>query len=260
MPIRFGRLLLMVSLTMASLPRSAAATWSIIVLDRKSQTVGVAGASCTSDVYGIASLVPGAGALVAQAIGYPPAVREAIRLLRGGVPVDSVLRAITSPALDSAVENRQYAMVTFTGGQIQYSGAALHAYQGVRTAEGVLVQGNLLTGSNVLDRTLEAVQRAQTAGLPMAEVLMAGLQAGAEAGGDSRCGAQRATAAFLTIAKPGDVPSWPYLTLRVVGVAQGSTVNAVTVLGERLRLWKANGGEKLRITSETVKPDSANFR
>jgi len=85
---------------------------------------------------------------------------------------------------------------------------------------------------------------------------MAGLKAGADAGGDSRCGAQRATSAFLAVARPGDVPNWPYLTLRVVDAEKGGHVNAVEMLETRLALWKANGGQRLRIMSETVKPDS----
>ena len=76
-----------------------------------------------------------------------------------------------------------------------------------------------------------------------------------DAGGDSRCGAQRATTAFLVVARPGDVPNWPYLTLRVVGVEKGDRVNAVDMLAARLALWHANGGEKLHITNETVKPE-----
>jgi len=84
--------------------------------------------------------------------------------------------------------------------------------------------------------------------------VMAGLKAGAEAGGDSRCGAQRATAAFLTVANRGDVPNWTYLTLRVVGIEKGDKVNAVEMLEGRLALWRKNGGANLHITNETVRP------
>ena len=93
--------------------------------------------------------------------------------------------------------------------------------------------------------------------MPLEDVIMAGLKAGADAGGDARCGEQRATAAFLAVAKPGDIPNWPYLTLRVVDADRGGAVNAVELLESRLALWKANGGPKMRVTSETVKPDSA---
>lgn len=244
------------TLLIACFPALASATWSVIVLDRKTGFVGVAGASCVSDVHGIMALFPGTGALVAQAMVHPPAMREAIRLIGAGIAPDSVLRAITSVTIDSATHDRQYGMATFVGGQIQYTGSALRDHRGERSADDVLVQGGLLTSPAVLDRALEAIQRARAAGQPLEEILMAGLKAGADAGGDSRCGAQRASAAFLAVAKPGDVPYWPYLTLRVVDAAR-ARVNAVEMLQRRLALWKANAGHRLAITSETVKPDSA---
>jgi uncharacterized Ntn-hydrolase superfamily protein len=244
----------MALLFLAAVP--AFATWSIIVLDRATGTIGVAAASCTSDVYGIMALAPGTGALVAQAIGYPPAIREATRLLRAGVPPDSILRVISSPALDTAVNDRQYGLVTFDRGQAQFTGVALRNYRGERSEDGVLVQGSLLAGPGVLDRAMSAIRVARAASSALEDVLMAGLQAGADAGGDVRCGAQRATAAFLAVAKPGDNPNWPYLTLRIVDAAPGG-VNAVDLLRTRLALWKANGGPSLRLMSETIRPDSA---
>ena len=239
----------------ACLPAKASATWSIIVLDRATGRIGVAAASCTSDVYGILGMVPGTGVLVAQATEHQPAMREALRLLRAGVAPDSVLRVITSAAIDSASQERQYGIATIAGGQVQFTGSSLHEYRGERSGDGILIQGNLLAGPAVLDRAMEAIQRARADGRPLEEIVMAGLKAGADAGGDSRCGAQRATAAFLAVAKPGDVPNWPYLTLRVVGVEKGDRVNAVELLAQRLALWRANGGAKLHITNETVKPE-----
>ena len=250
------RILIIAMCLLPSLPRSAAATWSLIVLDRQIGFVGVAGASCTSDVHGIMALFPGRGAFVAQALGNPAAMREGIRLLRAGVTPDSALRALSASQLDSALYDRQYAIATFTGGQVQFTGDALRSYRGERSAPDILVQGSLLVGPAVLDRALLAVQHARAAGKSMEDVLMAGLKAGADAGGDSRCGTQRATAAFLAVAKPADNPNWPYLTLRVVDAPRGSAANAVEVLESRLVLWQRNGGHRLRLTSETVKPDS----
>ena len=239
-----------------SLPASASATWSIIVLDKRTGFIGVGAASCTSDVYGIMALVPGTGALMAQAISEPSAMREALRLLRAGFAPDSILRAITKPSFDSAIAVRQYAIATFTSGQAQFTGTSAPGYDGERSGVGVLVQGNILTGPAVLDGALEAIERARAAGKPMEEIVMAGLRAGADAGGDSRCGPQRATSAFLAVAKPRDIPNWPYLTLRVVDVDRGSRVNAVELLQRRLALWQSAGGAKYRVTSETVRPDS----
>ena len=251
------RRILVAALLIPCLPASASATWSIIVLDRTKGLIGVAGASCTSDVYGIVALIPGTGALMAQAIGFPPAISEALRLLRAGANPDSVLRVITAPSFDTATQMRQYGIATFAGGQVQFTGTATANYHGERSANGVVVQGNILVGPAVLDRAMAAIQRAQAAGKPMEDVVMAGLRAGSDAGGDSRCGAQRATSAFLAVAKPGDVPNWPFLMLRVIDVARSSTINAVVMLQSRLAHWRAGGGPKNSITSETVRPDSA---
>jgi uncharacterized Ntn-hydrolase superfamily protein len=254
MPSTTRRAVVAALFLLSALPAKASATWSIIVLDRATGRIGVAAASCTSDVYGILGMVPGTGVLVAQATEHQPAMREALRLLRAGIAPDSVLRVITSVAIDSASQDRQYGIATFDHGQVQFTGSALHDYRGERSADGILVQGNILAGPAVLDRALEAIQRARSAGRPLEEVVMAGLKAGADAGGDSRCGAQRATAAFLAVANTGDVPSWPYLTLRVVGIEKGDKLNAVEMLEERLALWRKNGGAKLHITNETVRP------
>lgn len=251
------RALVAVALLSPCLPASASATWSVIVLDRTKGLIGVAGASCTSDVYGIMALVPGTGALMAQATGLPPAMREALRLLRAGISPDSVLRAITAPSMDTATEMRQYGIATFASGQAQFTGTATAGYHGERSANGALVQGNTLVGPAVLDRAMFAIQQAQAAGRPMEDIVMAGLRAGSDAGGDSRCGSQRATSAFLAVAKSGDVANWPFLTLRVVDVARGSSVNAVELLQARLAHWRVGGGPKNRITSETIRPDSA---
>ena len=50
------------------IPRDAHATWSIVVLDRTHKWIGVAGASCTPDVYGIMSLRPGHGVFAPGAL------------------------------------------------------------------------------------------------------------------------------------------------------------------------------------------------
>jgi uncharacterized Ntn-hydrolase superfamily protein len=231
------------------------ATWSIIILDRVTGTVGVAAASCTSDVYGIVALAPGQGALVAQALGHPPAMREAVRLLRTGAAPAAMLKAVSAPEMDSALHDRQYGFATFDSGLAQFTGSALGDYRGERNGDGILVQGNQLAGPRVLDDAMEAIAEARAAGKPLEEVLLAGLMAGAAAGGDRRCGAQGATAAFVTVAKPGDNPTWPYLTLRVVDAPPGG-VSAVDVLAKRLAIWKAGGGRRLRLTSETIRPDS----
>lgn len=82
---------------------------------------------------------------------------------------------------------------------------------------------------------------------------MMGLKAGAEAGGDARCGAQRAMSAFVTVVKPENRPNLAFLTLAVFGADPG-TINAVELLALRLTRWQASGG-KMRSTTEWVQPE-----
>lgn len=241
-----------------SAAQPASATWSIIVLDPRTGRIGVAAASCTSDVHGIMALIPGSGALVAQAMGDPDAMREATRLLRSGMASDLVLQSVTQPTIDAEPQGRQYGIASFAGGQVQYTGTSVRAVSGERSATGILVQGNTLASMAVLDQAFGAVQAALAADRPLEEVVMEGLKAGAAAGGDSRCGDQRATSAFIAIAKPGDVPNWPYLTLRIVGVEPGTAMRAVDVLETRLALWQRTGGPLNELTSETIRPSSGN--
>jgi len=247
------RTVLLSLVLLPALPRPAHATWSIVVLDRARQWIGVAGASCTPDVYGIMSLRPGQGVLIAQAIGDEAAIHRANDLLAAGASPDSVLRAVTASAVDSASWYRQYAAATFAGGLAQFTGDSTATYHGERRAGDVLVQGNSLPGPAVLDRAMRAIQAARAAGRPLTDVLMAGLAAGAAAGGDVRCGTQRATSAFLVVARPGERPFLPYLTISVFGAERG-TVNAVDVLAARLARWTSSGGARNVITQEGVQP------
>ena len=84
---------------------------------------------------------------------------------------------------------------------------------------------------------------------------MAGLRAGSDAGGDKRCGLQRATSAFIVVAKPGQPVGRPYLSLIVLGADRG-TVNAVEFLRNQLLHWERSGGQRNRISRMDFRPDS----
>ena len=103
-------------------------------------------------------------------------------------------------------------------------------------ADGVSVQGNTLANENVLKAVYDTVMSARKSGLNIRETLMKALLAGSEAGGDKRCGEQKASSAFITVMRPGDDPKKPYLNLFISGIKGGS--NAVTVLEEMYRKWE----------------------
>jgi len=224
-----------------------------VVLDRANRRIGVAGASCTDYVYGIMGLLPGKGVLIAQATSNEASIQLAMKLLDQGVSADSVLRVISNPAFDAQLPLRQYAVATLRGDIVQFTGAGTPDYHGERKATDVFVQGNTLPGPEVLDRVMKAIGDARAAGRNIEDVLMAGLQAGADAGGDKRCGAQRATSAFLVVAGPSEPVGRPYLSLIVFGADRG-TVNAVDFLHKKFSEWQAGGGPKNRRSRMDFQP------
>ena len=82
---------------------------------------------------------------------------------------------------------------------------------------------------------------------------MAGLQAGSDAGGDRRCGAQRAMSSFLVVAGPDEPVGRPYLSIIVFG-ADSAGVNAVDFLHTKFSEWKASGGPKNRRSRMDYQP------
>lgn len=250
------RLVCSVVLAMPLMPDTAHATWSIVVLDRTARRIGVAGASCTDMVYGIMGLVPGKGVLIAQATSHAPSIQLGMQLLNQGAPADSVWRVIGDATFDGQLAVRQYALATLRGDIVQFTGESTPGYHGHRKATDVLVQGNTLPGPEVLDRVMTAIHEARAAGRTLENVLMAGLQAGADAGGDTRCGAQRATSAFLVVARPDEPVGRPYLSLIVYGAKPG-TVNAVDFLHAKLSEWEAHGGPKNNRSRMDFRPDTS---
>jgi len=70
---------------------------------------------------------------------------------------------------------------------------------------------------------------------PLAERLLAALEAGAASGGDRRCGRQTARSAYLVVARPGDSASSPTVRIVVPGQSEGGP-NPVHLLRQRYEL------------------------
>jgi uncharacterized Ntn-hydrolase superfamily protein len=215
-------------------------TWSLIVLDRETKEIGVAGASCSGYVAGIEGIVPGKGAIVAQAMSNMEAKARGMEMIEAGAAPREIITAITDPKFDPSFADRQYAVVTFDhlNAPASFTGGEAAPYAGALSGEGISVQGNILASKEVLQAPWDAIQAAQQERLPLYEILMRALEAGGAAGGDTRCGEQRATSAFVKMARPDDGMWNPYLYLVVHGVDRGGT-NAVMVLRAEYERWKA---------------------
>ena len=210
---------------------SANATWSIIIVDPVTREIGIAGASCTYSVYGIGGIVPGKGAIVAQAMSNMKAKAKGLEMIRLGYSPDSILYTIIDNRFDENSSEQQYAIISVDhiAKPVSFTGGATHYSRGSMTSEGISVQGNTLASDQVIKAVFDTVVSARKMGLSIRESLMRGLLAGSVAGGDVRCGKQKASSAFITVMQADDDPKKPYLNLFVSGIGKGGR-NAVEVL------------------------------
>lgn len=189
----------------AAIPASA--TWSITATDPATGEVGVAVASCVpGEVVRVAVLAPGQGAAATQANLNFASGPTLLAALESGASAPEVIAEVTDPSYDPMAAQRQFAAVTTSGSAAGFTGTetlpvALNQANQAGTAS---AQGNILVSEAVVTESLAAFDRTEG---NLSERLLAALQAGSAAGGDSRCGDRTASAAALLVAKPGD-PSW----------------------------------------------------
>lgn len=157
------------------------------------------GVAVASKFLAVGSAVPaaeaGVGAVATQSyanLSYRP---EGLRLLAQGRSAQEVLDSLTSA--DEMREQRQAGVVDRDGRAATFTGSECHAWAGGRTGDGYAVQGNILTGEDVV----KAMERAWLDADPtvsLARRLLAALTAGDAAGGDRR---GRQSAALLVARK-----------------------------------------------------------
>ena len=94
----------------------------------------------------------------------------------------------------------------------------------------------MLTNPDEVQAIFDAAVKAQKDSLPIQDILMIALEAGARTGGDKRCGERKASSAFLTVSKPEDIDKH-WLNLIILG-DDGHT-HAVEALRQKFDDWKA---------------------
>lgn len=180
-------------------------TWSIIVREPDTGRFGIA---ITSRFFAVGAMCPriraGAGAICSQALMNPTYPPRALRLLAEGVPAPDVLRLLLDS--DDGREFRQVHLIDAQGRIAQHTGSGPRAWAGHVKAENVSIAGNILANERVCGDTLETWLKRTD--LAMEHRLMAALDAGQAAGGDSR---GRESVAILI----HHDQEWPWLDLRV---------------------------------------------
>ena len=157
-------------------------TFSIAAYDPEVKEFGVAVAS---RFLAVGSAVPfadsDAGAIATQAWGNTGYGVQGLQLLALGVSAEDAVRILT--AQDPQKEYRQLGIIDNKGVAAAFTGASCQAWAGHKTGRHYTVQGNILTGGNVLEAMAGAFEKT---GGPLAERMLAALAAGEQAGGDSR--------------------------------------------------------------------------
>jgi len=157
-------------------------TFSIVAIDPETEEFGVAVSSRVFDVgYIVPWIKAGVGACASQAYSNPYLGPLILDAMNQGKSADEALKQALKQ--DTLAQDRQVGVVDKNGRAAAFTGKNTNAWAGHKTAEYVSVQGNLLTGPEVIDTMLKVFQNSR--GI-LAERLLSALEAGEAAGGDRR--------------------------------------------------------------------------
>jgi len=185
-------------------------TFSIVAYDPVNQDWGVAVAS---KFFAVGSVVPwakaGVGAVATQAFANTSFGPRGLLLLEQGADAEAALKVLASS--DSGRAQRQVGIVDAKGNGATYTGEKCNAWAGGVEGVNFVCQGNILAGEKVVKAMAKAFETGRG---ELAERLMAALEAGDAAGGDSR---GRQSAAILVVRSGGGYGGWDdrYLDIRV---------------------------------------------
>jgi uncharacterized Ntn-hydrolase superfamily protein len=160
-------------------------TFSIVARSDDGESWGVAVAS---KFLAVGSVVPAAvaqvGAIATQAWANVAYKGQALALLDEGATASVALQRLLEE--DDGRDVRQVGIVDGEGGAASHTGPACLDWAGGRTGDGYAIQGNILTGEEVVLAMEAAWHDVSDPGVTLARRLLAALRAGDEAGGDSR--------------------------------------------------------------------------
>ena len=158
------------------------ATFSIAACDTVS---GIWGVAVASRFFAVGSVVPwaraGAGAVATQAFCNTTFGPRGLDLLERGLRPSEVLTTLLRP--DTLREQRQVGVVDALGHSATYTGKNCMNWAGGKSGPCYAVQGNILTGPEVVDAMARAFE--SSSGF-LGDRMLAALEAGDAAGGDSR--------------------------------------------------------------------------
>ena len=227
---------------------SELATFSIVACDLKARAWGVAVAS---KFPAVGAVVPWAraraGAVATQALANTTFGPRGLEMMAGRLSADETLAKLI--AADKDREHRQVGLVDMEGHATSYTGKSCVDWAGGLTGPGYAIQGNLLTGAEVI-RQMEHAFLDTRAELP--ERLFAALSAGSRAGGDRR--GRQSAALYVSRPKAG----YGGYDDRWVDLRVDDHLNPVPRLGELLELHRLYFGRsskdnRIRLEGDIVR-------
>ncbi|HUZ03225.1 MAG TPA: DUF1028 domain-containing protein [Thermomicrobiaceae bacterium] len=185
-------------------------TFSIVARDPETGDLGIA---VESKFLAVGAVVPwaraGVGAVATQAWANVTYGRRGLDLLASGMSADEAVTELTRD--DDGRTRRQVGIVDAQGRAASFTGEECNAWAGGVVGEGFCCQGNILVGPDVVDAMADGYR---TTSGSFAHRLLAALEGGQAAGGDSR-GQQ--SAAILVVRASGGYGggSDRYIDLRI---------------------------------------------
>lgn len=241
-------------------------TFSIVAIDSLSGEIGSAGASCLNNIQFpgsngaiiISNILPGRGAIHTQA-SYTSANQTTARnKMNEGLSPAEIVEWMKTHDSNFNPQIRQYGIVDFspTGSprSAAFTGTNCLDWKGHRTGPNYAIQGNILSGPEILDSMEVRFLRATGA---LADRLMYALQGANVPGADTRCLANGTSSlsAFLRVAKPTDPPTAIHLSLNVPSLPAGQEpIDSLQTLYNR---WKTTSAPEPAGERVTIFPNPA---
>ncbi|CEG29067.1 DUF1028 domain-containing protein [Bacillus sp. B-jedd] len=185
-------------------------TFSIVGFDPVEKEWGIA---VESKFLGVGAVVPwakaGVGAVATQSYANTTYGPKALELMAAGKTAEETLKIILEE--DREREMRQVGLIDAQGNAATFTGSQCYSWAGGLTGPYFAAQGNILVDENTVKAMAETFTAAKG---KLAERLLAALDAGQEAGGDSR-GQQ--SAAIYVVKERGGYGNFNdrYIDLRV---------------------------------------------
>lgn len=216
-------------------------TFSIVAVDTITGEIGSAGASCVGPIGGVGAfilsdVIEGIGAIHTQAYWNATNQQNAHNRMLEGLSPQEIIDWLVANDAQGDPTIRQYGIVDLTrnGESAAYTGVNCNDYKNHVTGAAYSIQGNILLGQVIID-TMRTMFLATDG--PLADKLMASLQAAKIIGADTRCAVRNTSSqsGFIKVVRIGD-GNTPYLQLVVPDTPVGT--DPIDVLQEMFNDWK----------------------